>query len=78
MHLVKCSHFIVPELGPATRFSYSSRKAVNEYKEGKEVKIVLFPVFSYNTLLLWTCCDNLCTCCWPQTWLFLMQVKSSW
>ncbi|CAK9222782.1 unnamed protein product [Sphagnum troendelagicum] len=31
-------HFIVPELGPATRFSYSSRKAVNEYKEGKEAE----------------------------------------
>ncbi|CAM6023948.1 unnamed protein product [Sphagnum balticum] len=25
-------HFIVPELGPATKFSYSSQKAVNEYK----------------------------------------------
>jgi hypothetical protein len=32
-----CSHFIVPELGPNTKFSYSSHKAVNEYKEAKAV-----------------------------------------
>jgi hypothetical protein len=68
MHLVKCSHFIVPELGPATRFSYSSRKAVNEYKEGKEVKIVLFPVFSYNTLF---CCGLAVTICVPVVGLKL-------
>ncbi|CAK9223972.1 unnamed protein product [Sphagnum troendelagicum] len=52
MHLVKCSHFIVPELGPATRFSYSSRKAVNEYKEGKELGIETVPVL---VALLHTC-----------------------
>jgi len=51
---------VFPELGPAIKFSYSSRKAVNEYKEGKEVKIVLFPVFSYNTLF---CCGLAVTIC---------------
>ncbi|CAM6072276.1 unnamed protein product [Sphagnum tenellum] len=45
-------HFIVPELGPATRFSYSSRKAVNEYKEGKELGIETVPVL---VALLHTC-----------------------
>ncbi|CAD6254337.1 unnamed protein product [Miscanthus lutarioriparius] len=28
-------HFIVPELGPNTKFSYTSHKAVNEYKVAK-------------------------------------------
>ncbi|KAG2575392.1 hypothetical protein PVAP13_7KG432600 [Panicum virgatum] len=28
-------HFIVPELGPSTKFSYASHKAVSEYKEAK-------------------------------------------
>ncbi|KAK9125541.1 hypothetical protein Scep_014387 [Stephania cephalantha] len=28
-------HFIVPELGPETKFSYASYKALNEYKEAK-------------------------------------------
>ncbi|CAM6013553.1 unnamed protein product [Sphagnum balticum] len=37
-------HFIVPELGPETKFSYSSRKAVNEYKEAKELGIETVPV----------------------------------
>ncbi len=39
MHLVECSHFIVPELGPETKFSYSSQKAVNEYREAKQVEL---------------------------------------
>jgi 5-methyltetrahydropteroyltriglutamate--homocysteine methyltransferase len=37
-------HFIVPELGPETKFSCSSRKAVNEYKEAKELGIETVPV----------------------------------
>ncbi|XP_066351199.1 polyadenylate-binding protein-interacting protein 11-like [Miscanthus floridulus] len=28
-------HFIIPELGPNTKFSYASHKVVNEYKEAK-------------------------------------------
>ncbi len=44
--MVVCSHFIVPELGPETKFSYSSRKAVNEYKEAKEVELIPVLVFS--------------------------------
>ncbi|XP_066391919.1 5-methyltetrahydropteroyltriglutamate--homocysteine methyltransferase 2-like [Miscanthus floridulus] len=28
-------HFIVPELGPSTKFTYASHKAVSEYKEAK-------------------------------------------
>ncbi|XP_039774398.1 5-methyltetrahydropteroyltriglutamate--homocysteine methyltransferase 1-like isoform X4 [Panicum virgatum] len=32
--MTKC-HFIVPELGPSTKFSYASHKAVSEYKEAK-------------------------------------------
>ncbi|KAF9626764.1 hypothetical protein IFM89_039044 [Coptis chinensis] len=28
-------HFIVPELGPDTKFTYASHKAVTEYKEAK-------------------------------------------
>nr|BAP47510.1 methionine synthase [Gentiana triflora] len=37
-------HFIVPELGPEVNFSYSSHKAVNEYKEAKELGIDTVPV----------------------------------
>jgi 5-methyltetrahydropteroyltriglutamate--homocysteine methyltransferase len=37
-------HFIVPELGPATKFSYSSHKAINEYKEAKALGIDTVPV----------------------------------
>lgn len=37
-------HFIVPELGPDTKFSYSSRKAVNEYKEAKGLGVDTVPV----------------------------------
>ncbi|PIA59817.1 hypothetical protein AQUCO_00400598v1 [Aquilegia coerulea] len=37
-------HFIVPELGPDTKFSYASHKAVNEYKEAKALGIDTFPV----------------------------------
>jgi 5-methyltetrahydropteroyltriglutamate--homocysteine methyltransferase len=44
MHLVECSHFIVPELGPETKFSYSSQKAVNEYREAKQLGIETVPV----------------------------------
>nr|CAD1819743.1 unnamed protein product [Ananas comosus var. bracteatus] len=32
-------HFIVPELGPDTKFAYSSHKAVSEYKEAKALGI---------------------------------------
>ncbi|KAM0943579.1 putative 5-methyltetrahydropteroyltriglutamate--homocysteine S-methyltransferase [Dioscorea sansibarensis] len=37
-------HFIVPELGPETKFSYSSHKAVSEYKEAKALGIDTVPV----------------------------------
>ncbi|KAG6480909.1 5-methyltetrahydropteroyltriglutamate--homocysteine methyltransferase 2-like [Zingiber officinale] len=37
-------HFIVPELGPHTKFSYSSHKAVSEYKEAKALGIETVPV----------------------------------
>ncbi|WOK99472.1 5-methyltetrahydropteroyltriglutamate--homocysteine methyltransferase 1 [Canna indica] len=37
-------HFIVPELGPNTKFSYSSHKAVSEYKEAKALGIETVPV----------------------------------
>ncbi|KAL9663386.1 hypothetical protein QQ045_018772 [Rhodiola kirilowii] len=37
-------HFIVPELGPDVKFSYASHKAVNEYKEAKELGIDTVPV----------------------------------
>ncbi|KQJ93961.1 hypothetical protein BRADI_3g07760v3, partial [Brachypodium distachyon] len=37
-------HFIVPELGPNTKFSYSSHKAINEYKEAKALGIDTVPV----------------------------------
>ncbi|KAM0826451.1 hypothetical protein ACQ4PT_068867 [Festuca glaucescens] len=32
-------HFIVPELGPQTKFSYASHKAVSEYKEAKARRV---------------------------------------
>lgn len=37
-------HYIVPELGPDTKFALSSSKAVNEYKEAKEAGIETVPV----------------------------------
>ncbi|KAH7675250.1 Cobalamin-independent methionine synthase protein [Dioscorea alata] len=37
-------HFIVPELGPETKFSYASHKAVSEYKEAKALGIDTVPV----------------------------------
>ncbi|KAK8943152.1 5-methyltetrahydropteroyltriglutamate--homocysteine methyltransferase [Platanthera zijinensis] len=37
-------HFIVPELGPNTKFSYASHKAVSEYKEAKSLGIDTVPV----------------------------------
>ncbi|XP_039130306.1 5-methyltetrahydropteroyltriglutamate--homocysteine methyltransferase 1-like [Dioscorea cayenensis subsp. rotundata] len=37
-------HFIVPELGPDTKFSYASHKAVSEYKEAKALGIETVPV----------------------------------
>ncbi|CAN6291905.1 unnamed protein product [Urochloa humidicola] len=37
-------HFIVPELGPTTKFSYASHKAVSEYKEAKALGIDTVPV----------------------------------
>ncbi|PON41553.1 Cobalamin-independent methionine synthase [Trema orientale] len=37
-------HFIVPELGPETVFSYSSHKAVEEYKEAKALGVDTVPV----------------------------------
>jgi 5-methyltetrahydropteroyltriglutamate--homocysteine methyltransferase len=37
-------HFIVPELGPDTKFSYASHKAVTEYKEAKALGISTVPV----------------------------------
>ncbi|CAA6667144.1 unnamed protein product [Spirodela intermedia] len=35
-------HFIVPELGPNTKFSYGSHKAVSEYKDAKASSKTLF------------------------------------
>lgn len=37
-------HYIVPELGPEQTFSYASHKAVDEYKEAKELGIDTVPV----------------------------------
>nr|CCC42221.1 vitamin-b12 independent methionine synthase [Pinus pinaster] len=37
-------HYIVPELGPEIKFKYSSHKAVDEYKEAKEIGIETVPV----------------------------------
>ncbi|KAJ4977638.1 hypothetical protein NE237_008418 [Protea cynaroides] len=37
-------HFIVPELGPETKFTYASHKAVNEYKEAKALGVGTVPV----------------------------------
>ncbi|XP_042511915.1 5-methyltetrahydropteroyltriglutamate--homocysteine methyltransferase-like [Macadamia integrifolia] len=37
-------HFIVPELGPDTKFSYASHKAVCEYKEAKALGVDTVPV----------------------------------
>eukprot|EP01018_Ginkgo_biloba_P013453 Gb_11830 [translate_table: standard] len=37
-------HYIVPELSPDNHFSYASHKAVNEYKEAKELGIETVPV----------------------------------
>ncbi|XP_020268463.1 5-methyltetrahydropteroyltriglutamate--homocysteine methyltransferase 2-like isoform X3 [Asparagus officinalis] len=37
-------HFIVPELSPDTAFSYSSHKAVTEYKEAKALGVDTVPV----------------------------------
>ncbi|KAF3441434.1 hypothetical protein FNV43_RR15348 [Rhamnella rubrinervis] len=37
-------HFIVPELGPDVNFSYSSHKAVDEYKEAKALGVDTVPV----------------------------------
>jgi 5-methyltetrahydropteroyltriglutamate--homocysteine methyltransferase len=37
-------HYIVPELGPETKFQYASKKAVSEYKEAKELGINTVPV----------------------------------
>ncbi|KAJ7529735.1 hypothetical protein O6H91_15G063700 [Diphasiastrum complanatum] len=36
-------HYIVPELGPDVKFTLSSRKAVQEYKEAKELGIETVP-----------------------------------
>ncbi|KAK1259513.1 5-methyltetrahydropteroyltriglutamate--homocysteine methyltransferase [Acorus gramineus] len=43
MEMTKC-HYIVPELGPDLKFSYSSHKAVTEYKEAKELGVETVPV----------------------------------
>ncbi|CAL0332946.1 unnamed protein product [Lupinus luteus] len=37
-------HFIVPELGPDVNFTYSSHKAVEEYKEAKALGVDTIPV----------------------------------
>eukprot|EP01018_Ginkgo_biloba_P014148 Gb_31572 [translate_table: standard] len=37
-------HYIVPELGPDVKFTHSSHKAVDEYKEAKELGIETVPV----------------------------------
>ncbi|KAF5182767.1 5-methyltetrahydropteroyltriglutamate--homocysteine methyltransferase [Thalictrum thalictroides] len=37
-------HYIVPELSPDLKFCYASHKAVNEYKEAKELGIETVPV----------------------------------
>jgi len=47
------SHFIVPELGPKTKFAYSSHKAVTEYKEAKAVRVLtIFLLSVLRTTLL--------------------------
>ncbi|KAH7416260.1 hypothetical protein KP509_14G083200 [Ceratopteris richardii] len=47
-------HYIVPELGPDTKFALSSHKAIDEYKEAKALGIDTVPVlvgpFSYLRL----------------------------
>ncbi|MCO5607402.1 hypothetical protein L7F22_061598 [Adiantum nelumboides] len=47
-------HYIVPELGPETKFALSSHKVIEEYKEAKELGIETVPVlvgpFSYLRL----------------------------
>lgn len=37
-------HYIVPELSPELKFTYASHKALNEYKEAKELGIETVPV----------------------------------
>ncbi|XP_021715208.1 5-methyltetrahydropteroyltriglutamate--homocysteine methyltransferase [Chenopodium quinoa] len=37
-------HYIVPELGPEVNFSYSSHKAVEEYKEAKALGVDTVPI----------------------------------
>lgn len=39
-----CSHYIVPELAPTTKFVLSSTKAIKEYKEAKEIGVETVPV----------------------------------
>ena len=43
-----CSHYIVPELGPDMKFTYSSHKAIDEYKEAKAVSSLFSLVVSYR------------------------------
>ncbi|KAF9594314.1 hypothetical protein IFM89_030093 [Coptis chinensis] len=44
------NHFIVPELGPDTTFTYASHKAVTEYKEAKAVcSLGLFYIDAYDS-----------------------------
>ncbi|OAE18595.1 hypothetical protein AXG93_1923s1510 [Marchantia polymorpha subsp. ruderalis] len=38
-------HYIVPEIGPETKFSLASRKALDEYKEALELGVKTVPVF---------------------------------
>lgn len=37
-------HYIVPELGPETKFALSSHKVIDEYKEAKELGVETIPV----------------------------------
>ena len=41
-----CSHYIVPELGPDMKFTYSFHKVVDEYKEAKAVSSLFSHVVS--------------------------------
>jgi hypothetical protein len=59
------SHYIVPELGPGTKFSVSSKKVVSEYKEAKEV--MHFLCLTYSGFCVYLCkrssSNGLRTCC---------------
>jgi hypothetical protein len=38
------AHFLVPRLGPETKFLYSSQKAADEYREAEQVELCTCPI----------------------------------